>query len=363
MQEDPKPLLPAPLLWPTLFAALASDTVAAYFHGLASALGKPPERAHVREPEWATPNRIVLELQTMRLRCFADGAGAPPTLICAPFTLHKATVADFAPGHSTVTGLRSGGLDRLYVTDWRSAAPEMRFLAIDNYLAELNVVVEELGPPVNLVGLCQGGWMALVYAARFSDKVRQLVLAGAPIDVEAGQSELSKRAASVPLSVFEELVRLGGGRLLGRHVLELWAPPLGTDEIDRVLQLEPGADGATLRKLEQRFKDWHERTVDLPGAFFLQVVSSLFKQNQIANNRFAALGRTIDLKQVRSPLFLLAARDDEVVAPSQLLAATRLVGTPPHALESVTAPCGHLGLFLGAHTTSRVWPKIAQWLH
>jgi poly-beta-hydroxyalkanoate depolymerase len=118
--------------------------------------------------------------------------------------------------------------------------------------------------------------------------------------------------------VFEELVRLGGERVLP-HVLELWAPPLGTDEMARVLQAEPEADGAKLRKLEQRFKDWHRHTVDLPGTFFISVISSLFKQNQIANNRFAALGRTIDLKEVRSPRFLLAARDNEIVGSSQLL--------------------------------------------
>jgi hypothetical protein len=63
--------------------------------------------------------------------------------------------------------------------------------------------------------------MSLVYAARFPDKVRRIVLAGAPIDLEAGHSEFSRLAARVPLSVFEELVRLGGGRVLRHRVLRL----------------------------------------------------------------------------------------------------------------------------------------------
>jgi hypothetical protein len=46
------------------------------------------------------------------------------------------------------------------VTDWRSATPEMRFFSIDSYLADLNVVVDELGGCANLIGVCQGGWMA-----------------------------------------------------------------------------------------------------------------------------------------------------------------------------------------------------------
>ena len=38
---------------------------------------------------------------------------------------------------------------------------------IDHYLAELLVCIEELGGRVNLVGLCQGGWMSTMLAARF----------------------------------------------------------------------------------------------------------------------------------------------------------------------------------------------------
>ena len=61
----------------------------------------------------------------------------------------------------------------------------MRFLGIDDYLSALNVAVDQIGGKVDLVGLCQGGWMALVYAARFPAKVRKLVLAGAPVDIRA----------------------------------------------------------------------------------------------------------------------------------------------------------------------------------
>jgi pimeloyl-ACP methyl ester carboxylesterase len=45
----------------------------------------------------------------------------------------------------------------------------MRYLSIDNYLADLDVAVDELGGKVDLVGLCQGGWMALLFAARFPE--------------------------------------------------------------------------------------------------------------------------------------------------------------------------------------------------
>ena len=56
------------------------------------------------------------------------------------------------------------------------------------------------------------------------------------------------------------------------------------------------------------------------------------------------------------------SRFDEIVAPGQLFATARLVGTPPTAIEMVTEPCGHLSLFLGARTIDGAWRRIADWL-
>ena len=109
-----------------------------------------------------------------------------------------------------------------------------------------------------------------------------------------------------------------------------------------------------------RFREWYMRPIDLPGTYYLEVVQWLYKDNQLATGRFAALGRPIDLAMVRGPIFLLAARNDEVVAPEQLLAATRLVGSKE--LRTEIAACTHLGLFMGATTVRQTWPEIARWL-
>ena len=128
----------------------------------------PPSSAAEPPLDWTTPNTVALQLQSMQLRKFSQAnATQPPVLICAPYALHSALIADFARDHSLVEALQRYGMRRLYVTDWRSATPDMRQLSIDNYLADLNVAIDEIGAPVDLVGLCQGGWLSLVYAARF----------------------------------------------------------------------------------------------------------------------------------------------------------------------------------------------------
>src|SRR5262249_5954527 len=75
-----------------------------------------------------------------------------------------------------------------------------------------------------------------------------------------------------------------------------------------------------------------------------------------------ALGHVIDLSMVRAPMFLLAASDDEVVAPEQLLAVRRLVGSEAGQIRTEIAACTHLRLFMGATTLRQTWPEISRWL-
>lgn len=311
---------------------------------------------------WTTANTIALELASMRLRDFSTRNDGPATLICAPYALHRATIADFAPGHSVVEALRQSGLPRVFVTDWRSATPKMRYFEIDNYLADLNVAVDELGPPVDLVGLCQGGWLALVYAARFPKKVRRLVLVGAPIDVAAAESQLSRFVGDMPSTMFDEFVRSGDGIVHGEQMLGMWGLSHGPDEAEMSLQTPGDIDLDRRHELSERFRRWDAETVDLPGSFYLQVVTWLFKENRIAKGTFVALGQCIDLAKLDAPVFLLAASHDEVVSRDQLFSVARLVGTPADQLVKITEPCGHLGLFLGADVLDGSWRKIAYWL-
>lgn len=357
-----RPAPNAAFLLPALFAASASE-MAAHFAKQFTSLAIGSEVEKPSPPQWATPNQVALKLRTVWLRDFATSLDGSPCLICTPFALHSSALSDLAAGHSLVAAIREAGVKNLFVTDWQSASPDMRFLGIDDYLADLNVLVDEIGAPVDLIGLCQGGWMALVYAARFPGKVRKLVLAAAPVDTKAAPSVLSSLADGTVMEIFREVVRLGDGLVLGNKVLKLWGPAsTEAAEIQQLLESEGAHSSAAITRLEAAFRDWYAWTLDLPGRYFLETVEKLYKRNEIATGTFAALGRSIDLKKIKAPLFLLAAQHDELVTPPQLFAVERLVGTSPRDIRKVTGDCRHLGLFMSQRILRDLWPDIIHWL-
>ena len=107
----------AAFFWPALVAASAAETassIAAHFlelSGEADGLRLP------QEPEGATPSKIALELQAVRLRDFTIAESGVPTLLCTPLALHGAAIADLAAGHSLVAAFCGAGIEGLFMTD------------------------------------------------------------------------------------------------------------------------------------------------------------------------------------------------------------------------------------------------------
>jgi poly(3-hydroxybutyrate) depolymerase len=184
-----------------------------------------------------------------------------------------------------------------------------------------------------------------------------------PVDTKTAPSVLSTLADGTATEVLRELVRLGDGLVLGNRVLKLWGPGVvEAEEIRHLLESEEAHGSPAFTRLEAAFRDWYAWTVDLPGRYFLETVEKLYKHNEIAAGTFEALGKPIDLKKIETPLFLLAARYDELVTPPQLFAVERLVGTPRHEIRKLTADCRHLGLFMGKRILREMWPGIVEWL-
>jgi poly(3-hydroxybutyrate) depolymerase len=353
-----------PFLWPFAAALELGEAGTRLFEDNLRYLGEATRIDHPAPPRWASPNRVRLDLDTMVLREFGtEPEVAGPVLVDAPYAGHTATIADYRDGQSLVQTLLAAGLGRVLVTDWKPATPEMKDFDIDKYLAEINVVVDDLGAPVNLVGLCQGGWMSAMFAARFPHKVRSLVLAGSPIDTSAGDGPLRQLVQELPQSFYERLVALGGGRMRGQFMLAGWKNMHPDQQyLEKYLDLYAHIEDRNYLRRTEEFERWYEHPVDLPGRYYLQAIGELFRGNALARGQFVALGQRIALSAIRVPAYLLAGEGDDITPAAQVFAAEHLLGTPAHAIRRRSVPGGHIGLFMGEKTLAEAWPEIGRWI-
>jgi len=351
-----------PVFWP---AAMASALMEKGFELYGRNLAFLEEEARIRtelRPKLANTNEVRLDLRTMLLRDYGRPVGIP-TLIDAPYAGHTAMIADYHKGQSLVETLLANGIDHVALTDWKTAAQDMKDFAIDNYLAELIVAIDDLGGRVNLVGLCQGGWTSAMVAARFPQKVNSLVLAGAPIDTDAGNGPVKRMVHQSPLSFYEELISMGGGLMKGEFMLRGWKNmhPQQHYIQEHVDLFEHINDPVYVAKRET-FESWYENPIDLPGRWYLQAIKELFKENRFAKGQFVGLGRKLNLRDITCPTYLLAGAADDITTPEQVLNTANLIGTPKHGVVQKTVPGGHIGLFMGARTLSEEWPRVARWI-
>lgn len=317
-------------------------------------------------PDWVTPNIIALDSDTLWLRDFSDADADPdsvPVIIDAPFAGHPSTIADYADGQSLVQTLKAAGCQRLYVTEWKSATHAMRNYDIDKYLLDLSEAVDAVGGRAHLVGLCQGGWLSAMLAARFPEKVCSLVLAGAPIDTDVGDGPVMRAGRRTPMAYFRYLVMLGNGRMRGKFMLASWKNMHPDQHYwGKFIDLYDNIGDDEYLARARHFARWYEHTVNLPGRLYLQAVKQLFKLNRLAQGEFIALGQRISLKDIKVPVYLLAGADDDITVKEQVFGAADLLGTPKKKIVSELAPGGHIGLFMSSKTLDIHWTRIGRWI-
>jgi poly(3-hydroxybutyrate) depolymerase len=102
-----------PAFWPIgLIAEMGQEGLEIFKRNLDFAKDIEKDALELK-PVWATPNDILLDLNTLRLRDFSPPTthqeqGVIPTLIDPPYAGHTSTITDYAPGKSLVEVLQAG---------------------------------------------------------------------------------------------------------------------------------------------------------------------------------------------------------------------------------------------------------------
>ena len=314
-------------------------------------------------PEWASPHEIAFEAPLGRLRDFSrTRRGVIPTLVLPPQAGHDSCIVDYSSTQSQMGAILEAGLEHALALDWVGATRETAAASIEDYLQLVDDAVEYCGGTVNLIGDCQGGWLAAIYAALRPEKVNTLTLAGAPIDFHAGEPVIAEIVRGLApdgnLWFYEALVASGGGVLKGRYMLSGFIAINPADEISRQLELLRSVGDPSHVDRYTEFEDWFKHTQDIPGAFYLWIVRHLFADNALIEGRLEIGGSPVELEKIDMPLNLLGGERDHITPPAQVFALADACGTPPEDVRGFLSSGGHLGLFMGREALRDHWPAL-----
>jgi poly(3-hydroxybutyrate) depolymerase len=316
-------------------------------------------------PSWSTANEVVFEAPIARLRDFSTAgkrARVVPTLVLPPQAGHDSCIVDFSPKQSQMGAILKAGLTRAFTLDWIGATRESKDAGIDDYLQVVDRAVEHAGGRVNLIGDCQGGWLATVYAALNPERVHTLTIAGAPIDFHCGEPVISavveRLAPGGNLAFYRMLVASAGGMLRGDHMLAGFILIKPDNEIGRQAQLLANIQDPRHVARYREFEDWFKHTQAIPGEFYLWIVEHLFRDNELVRGELEVGGERVDLKRIECPLNLLAGATDHITPPDQVFALADFASTPESEISRRVTSGGHLGLFMGHEALGEHWPPL-----
>jgi polyhydroxyalkanoate synthase len=323
--------------------------------GLATLAQLPPV-------ELATAARDVVsrdgKTTLYRYRSVAKPSGGPPLLIVFAL-VNRPTVLDLQPDRSLIRRLLAAGVD-VYLLDWGYPDRGDRHLGLADYtLGYLHRAVERIRAEhdrVDLLGVCQGGTLALLYASLEPGRIRRLVTMVTPVDFATPENLLAKWARGIDVDLLVDTYGNVPGELLNFTFVSLMPFRL---TLQKYLALIDGADDP--RQLENflRMERWIFDSPDQAGQAFREFVRLFFQENRLVRGGAVIGGRPLDLRRITIPVFNIYATQDHLVPPSAARPLAGLIGSADY--EEFAFDGGHIGIYVSSRAQA-VPAAIAAWL-
>lgn len=325
----------------------------------AEALGE--SAAYDPSPVGPTPCEEVWQSGRARLYAYQPETVTGHPVVIVYSLVNRPFILDLTETRSLVRALRDGG-HPVYLLDWGSPVGADRFLTLDDYITDLlhaavGYVREHEGVAPDLVGVCQGGVFALLYAALQPEDVRRLVALVTPVDFHTPDDHLARLAQGVD---FDQVARTFGNlsatwlntvfvslkpyRLLSERYMDLPELAGNTEALHDFLRMER----------------WMYDSPDQAGAAFAQFARDFYQRNLWHRGELEIGGRTARIEDIQAPVLAVHAEHDHLVPP----AAARAVRDhlPEEQLRVLGVPGGHLGVFISRRARKDVFPTILDWL-
>ncbi len=313
-----------------------------------------------------TPKELVYQEDKMKLfhyKPLTKKVNKVPTIIIYAL-VNRQYMMDIQQDRSFIKNLLEMGLD-LYIVDWGYPTAQDKYITLDDYIDvyienAVNEVLKRTGQEkLNILGVCQGGTFAAIYAALNPDKVKNLVTMVAPIDFEAGAAGglLFKWSQDMDIDNLVDSMGIIPGNLLNIGFDMLKPFQLMVDKyVGMVDNLQNAESAANYVRMDR----WVLDSPGQAGEAYRRFIKELYQENRLVKGTLQIGGRTVDLKRIIMPVLTIYGEHDHIVPPSATKPLNDYVGSADKELAGY--PVGHIGMYVSADAQHLIAPGIGEWL-
>jgi len=296
-----------------------------------------------------------------------------PVLIIDPRAGHGAGIGGSKPDSQVGDAFDDG--HQVYFCAFRPMPEPSQTIANvrDAEIFFLGKIAEEHphSPKPILVGNCQGGWAAMLVAAKSPELVGPIVLNGSPMSYWAGKVGENPmrytgglRGGSLPALLMADL---GNGLFDGAALVQNFESLNPANSFfKKYYNLYAHVDTEAERFIE--FERWWGGFCFMTEAEIRWIVENLFIGNKLASGEAILDGERVDLKKIESPIIVFASHGDNITPPQQALnwipdlysSAEEIKALGHRIVYMLHDSIGHLGIFVSSKIAGREHEAITD---
>ncbi len=304
----------------------------------------------------------VASAGSIKLLRFSQGEQKSKSpLLIVPSLINRFYILDLMPEKSFINYLSEHF--SVYLIDWGEPQAQNKSLSLEMLLdLHMDILFSALlqdskAEQAHVLGHCLGGNVSLLWSLIHPEKVASLSLITTPIDFNAeGKLKTWAQSEFFDLSAFQEAY--GNAPWIFLQASFHSMRPLQL--LQKLRRVIPQASNKTAMKRFLALETWSSDSRDLPGACYVELIQSFFRENCLLEKGFCFKGQRYLLKDLRVPVSAISAEDDHIVPFAGTLRSEQ-VPFVSHFSHWVTRG-GHIGGLLGKASQENTWPSLLQWL-
>jgi class III poly(R)-hydroxyalkanoic acid synthase PhaC subunit len=319
----------------------------------------------IRDALWRTPSHEIYSEGKFSLYHYKSepermNSKAPILIIYAFINRHY--ILDLLPEVSLVNSLLGKGLD-VFATDWGTPSAYDQDLTLEYYLnnyldKSMDKIREHTGTDkVSLFGYCWGGNLALMYAALYPEKVKNLITLSTPVDFSLDDGLLSLWTKK--LKVHSLIDTFGNVPSIMLNAAFALRSPI--DYVHKYPHFfeEPRDIQSIVEFIATEM--WLYDSPPVIGEIYRQFVNDCYQNNLLVKNMMKIGNKhTINLKNIIVPSLNILAKRDDLVAPDSSRAIGHAIGSKDKT--TLEFDSGHVGTITSLRAHKELWPKVGDWI-